>query len=116
MNAAPPPAFADLAQTVRQHGGGTYAFEAAARAARDMAIAHPGHALALNLAAMAATQVARRFDDQAVTASQAAEQLAEFERRLDGLDSAAREGDAARRLQMLNDLAAQLLEIERDEG
>ena len=116
MDAAPPPAFADLAQTVRQHGGGTYAFEAAARAAREWAIDHPGHALALNLAAMAATQVARRFDDQAVTASQAAERLAEFERRLAWLDSAAAESDAGRRLQMLNDLAAQLLDVERNEG
>lgn len=115
MDAAPPPVFADLAQTVRQHGGGTYAFEAAARAARELAVDHPGHALALNLAAIAATQVARRFDDQAVTASQAAEQLAEFERRLARLDTAAAESDPARRLQMLNDLAAQLLDIERNE-
>ncbi len=116
LDAAPPPVFADLAQTVRQHGGGTYAFEAAARAARELAIDHPGHALALNLAAMAATQVARRFDDQAVTASQAAEQLAGFERGLARLDAAAAEADATRRLQMLNDLAAQLLDVERNEG
>ena len=115
MDAAPPPVFADLAQTVRQHGGGTYAFEAAARAAREIALDHPGHALALNLAAIAATQVARRFDDQAVTASQAADQLAEFERRLARLDMAAAEPDPGRRLQMLNDLAAQLLDIERNE-
>lgn len=116
MNAASPLAFSALAQTVRQHGSGTYAFEAAARAAREQAIARPADALALHLAAMAATQVARRFDDQAVTASQAAEQLAEFERRLAGLDAASAEPDATRRLSMLNDLAAQLLEIERNES
>lgn len=115
LDNATPPVFADLAQTVRQHGGGTYAFEAAAKAAHNMAIDHPGHAVALNLAAMAASQVARRFDDQAITASQAAAQLDEYERRLATLDSLAGEADAGRRLQILNDLAAQLLDVERGE-
>src|SRR5699024_3391907 len=81
MDTVPPPAFADLARIVREHGGGTYAFDAAARTAREWAVDHPAHAMALNLAAMAAAQVARRFDDQLITASRAADQLAEFERR-----------------------------------
>lgn len=116
MDVSPPPNFANLAQIVRDHGGGTYAFDAAARAAREWAIDHPAHASALNMAAMAAAQVARRFDDQLVTASHAADQLAEFERRLARLDQVAATNEPARRLSMLNDLAAQLLDIERNEG
>lgn len=105
--------FADLAEIVRAHGGGTYAFDAAARAAHEQAASHPDQALGLLLAAKAAGQIARRFDDQPVTAGQAATELTAFQALLARLDA---DAPPEARLAVLNEVAAALLAVERAEG
>nr|WP_229582866.1 Zn-dependent hydrolase [Paracoccus sp. S-4012] len=109
MTSDAPPAFGSLAEIVRERGGGTYAFEAARQEALRLAREHPGHAMALHLAATAAGQVAQRFGREAVGARTAQDAAQRFEHQLSVLDTAAAASDPGRRLQLLNQLAAELL-------